>query len=118
MWHVPYLFDHTGSDSGVVEARRSSVNSQFQRGHNRSRSSGTGGTSLSPYTTINPTPTTAKYTDIQRQSSAPPPSGDAKSADNMGFNEILDNLDQLTKQLEGSCSNPSSSNGKYLKTCL
>ena len=115
------LLPRAGSDSGVVEARRSSVNSQYQRGHNRSHSSGT-----QPHcSTISrgpppPAVTTsrsasAKSVDIQRQISAPPTSGVVGDPrpDSLGFNEILDNLDQLTKQLDDTCSNTSSSNGLF-----
>ena len=116
--------EHAGSDSGIVEARRSSVNAQF-RGHNRSHSSGTHPngimkspqhTALSLVTTNRPnTDKTATSTDVQRQCSAPSfANSSAHRPDSMDFNMILDNLDQLTKQLDDSCSNTSSNNGNLL----
>ena len=115
-----FYLSSAGSDSGVVEARRSTVNSQFQRGHNRSHSSGTDPNSAvrSPvHTASYPTQTKAKSQEIQRQCSAPQSSGpvNAHHPDSMGFKEILSNLDQLTKQLDDSCSNPSSSIGRFAK---
>ena len=110
---------HAGSDSGVVEARRSSINAQFHRGHIRSHSSDTHPngivkspqhTALSLIATNKPnTDKTTASTDIQRQCSAPSFAGSsAHRPDNMDFNAILDNLNQLTKQLDDTCSNTSS----------
>lgn len=115
---------HAGSDSGVVEARRSSVNAQF-RGHVRSRSSDTHTngivkspqhTALSLISTNRPNADkTAASTDIQRQCSAPSFAGSsAHRPDSIDFNAILNNLDQLTKQLDDTCSNTSSNNGNLL----
>ena len=119
---------HAGSDSGIVEARRSSVNARFHRGHVRSRSSDThpNGIVKSPQHTalsliatnrLNTDKTTASAekttasTDIQRQCSAPSfADSNAQNPDSMDFNAILDNLDQLTKQLDDTCST-SSNNG-------
>ena len=113
------MYTYVGSDSGVVEARRSSVNSEFQRGHNRSHSSGTHSTTSIvsrgapqvPAQTAMSASTSAKSVDIQRQFSAPPPSGVV--FDSLGLSEILDNLDQLTRQLDDTCSMSSSSNGMF-----
>ena len=121
----------SGSDSGIVEARRSSVNAQFHRGHNRSRSSDThpsgivkspqhAALSLIATSRPNTDKTTTASTDIQRQCSAPS-FADGSSThrpDSMDFNAILDNLDQLTKQLDNTCSNTSSNNGNCVPSIL
>lgn len=118
----PVYIEHAGSDSGIVEARRSSVNAQFHRGHNRSRSSDThlNGIVKSPQHTAlslvathpQSTDKTAASTAVQRQCSAPSfADSSTHRPDSMDFSKILDNLNQLTKQLDDTCSNTSSNNG-------
>ena len=105
--HRMYIHLCTGSDSGVVEARRSSVSAQFHRGHCRSHSSGTRSDAV-----VKSPGETAKSAHGQRQCSAPSVAGrSAHHPDNMDFNAILDDLDQLTKQLDGS--NINDNNGDY-----
>lgn len=118
-----------GSDSGVVEARRSSVNAQFHRGHNRSRSSDThpNGIVKNPQhaalsqitSTRSNTDKTTAAADIQRQCSAPSFADRSNHHPNsMDFTAILDNLDQLTKQLDDTCSNSSNNDGNYAPSVL
>ena len=123
--------EHAGgsSDSGIVEARKSSINAQFHRGHNRSRSSDThhngivkspqhAALSLITSTRSNANKTTAAA-EIQRQCSAPSFADCSNHhPDNMDFTAILDNLDQLTKQLDDTCSNSTNNNGNCAPSVL
>lgn len=99
---------HAGNDGGIVEARRSqiSVNLQlFQRGHDHFHFSGThanANTSAGP----NPSSTdkAAKSFVVHKQSSATPthctPTAGPHASNDIQFNEILDNLHQLRKELD------------------
>jgi hypothetical protein len=121
------LIQHAGggSDSGIVEARRSSVNAQFHRGHSRSRSSDTHPNGIVKHAALSliatSRPNTGNSTaaaDIQRQSSAPSFADSTTDRPDNDFNAILDNLDQLTKQLDDTCSSTSNNNGTYAPSVL